>query len=182
MRTFLLSSFPSLSFESPSPLTFTDFLAECRRHLPSAEYEKLDAICATPSTGNTPFAKAWQQTRAQWQRVNEQKRKEALGLEKSGTTSAESDQLIHDMNAAWLASDPLLREKALYKSLWNWIVTQRRQAPFSLTDLMGYALQLQLIERIQLWNESEGLTQFKEHTHSFLEPVLEELRKQELST
>jgi hypothetical protein len=83
--------------------------------------------------------------------------------------------------AAWEESDPLRREQALLQAQWNWIDAHRRQAPYSLTDLLGYALQLRLLERKDQWEEPAGQTQFEEHTRSFLEPLIEQLQQQELS-
>jgi hypothetical protein len=64
---------------------------------------------------------------------------------------------------------------------WNWIEDHRRRAPYSLTDLVGYGLQLRLLERRDGWEEGPGATQFDEHTESFLDPLIEQLRTRELS-
>lgn len=181
MRTYLLASFPALAFEGPCPMEFNSFLQNCSSHLPPSEFSELDAVCSTPPEGDSSFSRKWRTTLADWRSFNTQERKQKLGQEKGREIYIDSDQLRGDLYSAWQTNDPLLREKALAGSLWNWIETQRRSAPFSLDDLIGYALQLRILERMALWNESEGQTQFQEHTQSFLEPVLEELRKQDLS-
>lgn len=183
MRTYLLASFPALSLESPCPLRFNEFMRECSAHLSNSDQEELDAVCVNPPSGKSAFAKDWSKSKGEWQAQNQHERLHRLQHEAmlSTPTDIESDQLRGDHQQAWQATDPLLREKGLQSSLWNWIEDRRRQAPYSLQDLLGYALQLQILERQELWNESEGLKQFQEHTQSFLAPVLEELRKQELS-
>ncbi len=183
MRTYLLSSFPALSLEAPCPLKFGEFMRECSAHLSSSDLDELDAVCANPPTGKSAFAKEWTQAKAEWQAQNQYERRQRLPQETVTGTPGDiaSDQLRGEHQQAWQASDPLIREKGLQASLWNWIEDRRRQAPYSLQDLLGYALQLQILERREIWNEAEGLKQFQEHTQSFLAPVLEELRKQELS-
>ncbi|MDF3128311.1 hypothetical protein P0Y35_03795 [Kiritimatiellaeota bacterium B1221] len=183
MRTYLLSSFPSLSLDAPSPISFGEFMRECSTHLSPSDLEELDAVCASPPSGKSAFAKEWSKLQAVWHAQNQYERRQRLPQETVTSTPAEfdSDQLHDDHQLAWQASNPLAREKALQASLWNWIEIRRRQDPFSLQDLLGYALQLQILEHREIWNETEGLKQFQEHTQSFLAPVLEELRKQELS-
>lgn len=180
MRIFLLASFPSLSFEDEPPLPFEDFAQSCGEHLSNFDMQELDAICSTPPQGKTAFAKAWAEGWNQWNLFNIQERKQRLSQEKSDMVTIASDQLRKNLDDAWQAADPLSREKALLGSLWDWIDEKRRQTPLSQTDLLGYGLQLQLLERKSMWNESVGQTQFNIHTQKFLEPVLEELRKQEL--
>lgn len=163
---------------------FEDLMRECSAHLSASDFEELDAVCSTPPSGKSTFAKAWTVALDQWHSQNRRERSQRMTQDSAAVLPAEnvdSDQLRGDQQAAWQATDPLLRETGLQRSLWNWIETRRRQAPYSLDDLIGYALQLQLLERRETWNESDGQNQFQEHTQSFLEPVLEELRKQELS-
>ena len=183
MRFFLLASFPALNFDGTCPMSFEDLLRECAAHLSPADFEELDATCSLPSSGKSPFAKAWKKAKEAWQAANVAERSKRLAQSPvhAEAPGFPSDQLRGDSETAWQAADPLLREKALLRALWNWIETRRRQAPFSLDDLIGYALQLQMLERSQIWHESTGLSQFQEHTQSFLAPVLEELRNQELS-
>lgn len=184
MRVFLLASFPSLQFDGNCPLSFEDLLRECAAHLPPDEFAELDAVTSQPPGGSTRFAHDWQLAWAAWQTANETERSKRLPGTPAPTPSFNafpSDQLRHDLENAWQAADPLLREKGLLRALWNWVEQRRRQAPFSLDDLNGYALQLQMLERSGIWQDAQGLTQFQEHTQSFLEPVLEALRNQELS-
>ncbi|MGA0334298.1 MAG: hypothetical protein ACO3N7_03430 [Kiritimatiellia bacterium] len=182
MRVFLLTSYPSLSFEGPNPTGFDSFIRDCSNHLSPADFAELDAVCATPPEGKSAFARDWAEVLKKSNAHNSSERAQRLGLADSPQKPfIENNPLRGGLESAWNAPHPLQREKILLRTLWDWIGERRRSRPFSLEDLMGYALQLRILERMQLWSESEGQIQFQEHTQSFLEPVLEELRKQELS-
>ncbi|MDA3873771.1 MAG: DUF2764 family protein [Kiritimatiellae bacterium] len=186
MRTYVLASFPSLSFEGSCPFPYEKLFIDCAAHLSASDLEELDAVCATPPAGKSSFAKAWALARRQADVHNIHERlqrhpDDTLSLEKTESLQGPFDQLRSDIQTAWEASNPLLRETALLRALWNWIEDRRRTAPYSLDDLIGYALQLRLLERKDSWSESEGKTQFEQHISTFLEPVVEEVRKQELS-
>lgn len=186
MRTYVLASFPSLSFEGSCPFPYEKLFNDCAAHLSASDLEELDAVCSTPPGGTSAFAKAWALARRQADTHNIRERlqrhpDDSFSHEKGETDDGPFDQLRNDIQAAWETSNPLLRETALLRALWNWIEDRRRVAPYSLEDLIGYALQLRLLERKDSWSESEGKTQFEQHISTFLEPVIEEVRKQELS-
>jgi hypothetical protein len=191
MRIYVLASFPSLSFDGSCPFPYEKLFNVCAAHLSVSDLEELDAVCSSPPSGKSLFAKAWTLARQQAHALNTRERlqrhpDDALSIEKEGKIEKEaetgtSDQLRGDLRSAWEASNPLLRETALLRALWNWIEERRRAAPYSLDDLLGYALQLRLLERKDSWNDAEGHTQFEQQLSTFLEPVLEEVRKQELS-
>lgn len=165
-------------------MSYGDLLRECAAHLPSADYEELDAATSQPPSGKTTFARAWKTAYLDWHAFNVTERHKRLPGEQNASPAPPaiaSDQLRNDLQNAWQAADPLLREQSLLRALWQWIETRRRQAPFSLDDLIGYALQLQILARREHWNDAAGQTLFQEHTQSFLQPVIEELRNQELS-
>jgi len=184
MRIYLLASFPSLSLHDPAPVKYEEFLHRCAAHLSESDLTELDAVCSTPPGGSTAFAKSWAQAWKVLDTVNQRERLQRLPRTAGDTLPAlpgSEDQLRADALAAWEESDPLGRETALLQAQWNWIDSRRRHAPYSLTDLCGYALQLRLLERRDSWDEPAGRTQFDEHTASFLAPLLEKLRQQDLS-
>ncbi len=186
MRIYVLASFPSLSFEGSCPFPYEKLFNVCAAHLSASDLEELDAVCSTAPSGKSSFAMAWALARGQADTLNIRERlqrhpDESLSQDKLEGGEVTSDQLRSDIQAAWEASNPLLRETALLRALWNWIEDRRRAAPYSLDDLIGYALQLRLLERKVSWSDSEGKAQFEQHISTFLEPVIEEVRKQELS-
>jgi hypothetical protein len=185
MRIYLLASFPSLSLHESAPLSFEEFLVRCSAHLSASDLQELDAICDDHTAGTSSFAKEWQEASAEFNDINFRERIQRLPsespAEKMLPSAGRHDQLRRDTEAAWETVNPLRREEALLLAKWKWLEDRRRINPYSLDDLLGYALQLQLLERKSRWDEASGLIQFQEHTQAFLEPVLEELRKQELS-
>ena len=184
MRIYLLASFPTLSLHDPAPLNLEEFFHRCAAHLSESDLSELDAICSTPPGGSSTFAKHWATAWTVLDTVNRRERLQRLPRTAGDTLPAlpgEEDQLRKEALDAWEESDPLRRETALLQAQWNWIDDRRRKAPYSLTDLCGYALQLRLLERRDSWDEPAGRTQFNEHTASFLAPLLEKLRQQDLS-
>jgi len=186
MRIYLLASFPTLTFHQPAPFTFEALFSDCARHLSSNDLAELDAVCSTPPEGSSRFARDWAHAQREFHDLNTRERRSRLPAEQTASSSPKAvapkhDALRADVRAAWSETDPLKRETRLLQAQWNWIEERRRAAPFTLVDLMGYALQLRLLERKDAWEEAAGETQFEEHIHSFLDPVIEEIRTQELS-
>ncbi|MEX2607695.1 MAG: hypothetical protein WD708_10145 [Kiritimatiellia bacterium] len=186
MRIYVLASFPSLSFDGSCPFPYEKLFNDCAAHLSASDLEELDAVCSTPPSGKSAFARAWGLARRQADALNTRERlqrrpDESLSDKRIDGETGTFDQLRDDFHAAWEASNPLLRETALLRALWIWIEERRRAAPYSLDDLIGYALQLRLLERKDSWSDTEGKAQFEQQLSTFLEPVLEEVRKQELS-
>ena len=185
MRTYLLASFPSLSFEDKPPFAFERLITDCARQLSLSDLEELEAVCSVPPEGRTPFARDWRAAWEGFQAVNVRERLDRLppsaGLPERRSPAMPPDAMRADLEAAWSAEDPLRRETTLLRALWNWIESRRRARPFSLDDLLGYALQLKLLERRDRWDDTHGQTQFDEHTQAFLEPVIDQLRTQDLS-
>jgi hypothetical protein len=184
MRVYLLTSFPSLSAQSPVPMTFEEFFHRCAAHLPETELSALDAACSIPPEGDSPFAKEWSEAWTAFDTVNRRERLQRLPRAAGDALPAAPsthDRLRGEVQAAWQASNPLERETDLLMAQWNWIEDRRRAAPYSLVDLIGYGLQLKLLERRDGWEETHGVNQFEEHTASFLDPLIEQLRTRDLS-
>ncbi len=184
MRVFLLTSLPSLSMDAPAPLTYEAFFHRCAAHLPEADLTELDGSCSTPPSGQHPFVREWVDAWRTLDHLNRRERLQRLPRDAGDVLPAlptTHDQLRSDGLEAWQATNPLERELLLLKGQWNWIEERRRLAPYSLTDLMGYGLQLRLLERRDSWEEAPGQSQFEEHTESFLDPLIGQLRTRELS-
>lgn len=185
MRVYLLASFPSLSFHDKAPMPFERLVTDCARQLSLSDFEELDAVCSPPPAGDSAFAKAWAGAWEGFRAVNARQRLDRLPHDPAAHARTSPvfppDAMRADLAAAWEETDPLKRETALLRAKWNWIEERRRAAPLSLADLLGYALQLKLLERKDRWDEAHGQTQFDEHTQAFLDPVIDELRTQDLS-
>lgn len=184
MRVYLLSSFPTLSPHAPVPFPYETFFRRCADHLPENELEEIDAVCATPPGGKSDFAKAWADAWTTLDQINRRERLQRLPRDAADTLPprpTSHDQLRAEALDAWSASTPLERETALLTAQWSWIDAHRRPAPYSLADLLGYGLQLRLLERRDSWDETQGAAQFNEHADSFLDPLIDKLRTTELS-
>jgi len=183
MRVFLLTSFPTLDFDSPAPLGFEEVFTRCADHLSESDLQELEEVCSRPPEGSTRFAHEFKIAWECIQSKNQSERLAKLPTLDQNSNSRPShhpdSQLRSDLEVAWVETDPLKRETALLKSEWNWLESKRRLSPFSLDDLFGYALQLRLLERKDSWEEAAGETQFITHVRSFIDPVLEDLAPQE---
>lgn len=185
MRVYLLSSLPTLSLEAPAPIGMSEFFMRCGDALSTKDMNELETVCAHPPEGSSSFATSWAATWSILQEWNQQERNNRLTTPETLTLTTDHEpdsQLYVDLTAAWTETDPLKREKALMRAEWNWLEHQRRQAPYTARDLFGYALQLQLLNRKDQWEDAAGETQFNDHVRSFLEPVLDDLVPQEIST
>lgn len=186
MRQFLLSSFPSLQFQEPAPLKLEEMLTRCAQQLSEAELEELSSVCSAAPGGSTAFARDWQTAWAGLKDLNNRERMKRLTPDAAGELPAAPVQSDERLNAegrrAWDAGDPLQREQALLLAQWRWIEERRRAAPYTEDDLLGYALQLKLLEQRDAWNADTGAVQFAEQTESFMNPLLETLRAKEDQT
>ena len=182
MRVYLLSSLPSLSLDAPAPLGMSELFMRSGDALSTSDMNELEGICGQPPEGTSPFARKWIRTWTILQAWNQKERSDRLPTSERPsitTDDAPDSQFQNDLTAAWSETDPLKREIGLLRAEWNWLESHRRRAPYSSTDLLGYALQLQLLNRKDQWEESAGETLFQDHVRSFLEPVLEDLVPQE---
>lgn len=181
MRVFLLTSFPSLAVDAPAPLGVAEVLSRCADLLPEADLQALEDLCSHPSGGDSTFARDWRQVWEILQAWNRRERRSRLSLSAEEAPVASviqpNSQLRGDLEQAWAESDPLKRETALLQAEWNWLEAKRRASPYSMEDLFGYVLQLQLLERKDRWEEEAGAAQFQAHVRSFLDPVLEQLQE-----
>jgi hypothetical protein len=186
MRQFLLSSFPSLQLQEPAPLKLEEMLSRCAQHLSEAELEELSAVCSAPPDGSSPFSRDWQTAWTGLKYLNDRERTKRLPPESvkelPPAPEKTDDRLRAEGLRAWEAEDPLQREQGLMLAQWNWIEARRRAAPYSEDDLLGYALQLKLLEQRDAWDAESGAVQFAEQTESFMNPLLETLRAKEEQT
>jgi len=177
MRVFLLTSFPSLSFNAPPPLSMDAVLSRCGDHLSSAEMQEMEALSSTPPEGTSAFAMEWFQVWSSIHTWNQKNRLAAISADSDQSITVPDSQVRRNLIEAWEESDPLKRETAVLHTEWDWLERQRRAAPYSKDDLYGYILQTQLLERKDRWQEQAGLTQFQSHVASFLDPVLDDLQE-----
>ena len=179
MRTFLLSSFPTLSLQAPAPLTLEAFLTRCAQHLSVGDMDELEAVCEQPPGGDSAFARAWRAAWGEVRNFNDVARAGKLPPEALDSKAVAQpyayDRLRSGTKAAWESGDPLSRERLLLEAKWDWLEERRRAAPYSEADLFAYAIQLRLLEIRDTWREEDGVTQFDEQAKTFLSPVLDQL-------
>ena len=174
MRLYVLASLPMLDPELEPPLSSGELMERCAASLPALELLELQAICATPPSGDSPFAFRWRQIWSQWRSANDAERMRRLDIPQgrnSGGDGRLDVRLLEGIDAAWEMTNPMEREKALQRLLWQWLDDARQADPYSFSDLAGYALQLRLLERRQKWSEHRGEQIFNGQVNAILDAL-----------
>lgn len=149
---YLLSGLPSLSASGPCPISYGEFLSQCRGNIGTKEWEFLSRL-SLDGKGNALTAE-WAETYAAYADLLAAARRRRKDGQPA--PAAQPTLLSRAVDAAVLDTDPLTAEKTLIAYLFSeideWIGTHA----FDLRALTGYALKLQLCERQSSFRQEEG--------------------------
>jgi len=163
---FLAASLPSLSLDSPPPLSFDQFRALCAEHFTPGEMRALDEL-RSPVTEDArdAFVSGWRHrevrlrnavARARAARL--QKDPAACVREQQGFDASE-ERAVAD---AFAKNTPADRELALDRFRWKQIEELAGFDMFSPRALLAYGLKLRLAERWAGMSEEKGRAQAEE--------------------
>lgn len=180
MYGFLLSSYPALSFHMEGPVpSLEEFVTEAQIHVSANDIREIQRITQLPPGGESRFAKAWGTFWAQAHNAITKERTQRLVHTHLHGTYFEhmgwDVRLANQIHEAWLAPNPLMREEAFLQAQWIWIDEQRRIAPSTQQDMLGFALQLGILEQVARWDDELGRKTFDQELDKLFSPLLEHL-------
>lgn len=155
---YLISSLPTLSSEDDMPMTYEEFLLNCRGNVSEDKYELLESLTLSSTEG--PLVKEWASTYGMLIKELNSQRSMALGkpypagYDKDGTNA----QVV---STALAAKTPLESEQILLDYEFELLDTLVGMHMFDDYVLFGYALKLKLLERKSCFEKAKGQAEFK---------------------
>lgn len=177
-HTYLLSSFPMLSFDGLPPFTYEQFIHRCRDFVSEGEAELLMSIPDALKAGVEPRDRTlerWIEFEVGVRNEGVRLRAERLQwnaeryLRKDGAQP--NTEITHLVQESRRSSDPLEGERVLDRARWRALDELGRGHYFDTGALVIYALKLQILLRWQRIRESDGTQQ--------LEAALERIKMQD---
>lgn len=157
---YFASTLPLLVLEGPPPFTAEAFLARCQEQL-SAEH--VEAVRALMGQGDSrhPFVVAWRNRETQFRNAIVKARVAKRQGVDAGPWLREHGGfdvwVEHGVVAAFQATDPLKRERALDQILWQLAGELAGPEPLTAQAIFAYAIRLQMTIRWSKVDATRGL-------------------------
>jgi hypothetical protein len=157
---YFASTLPSLSFGDVPPWSVEDFVAECARHLTSADFRALKTLVADGSSEqDANVVKHWRETQASLGNAIVRHRAHRRGTEPSPhyrPPAYVDPSLAKRVDEALTRPTPLERERALDQLRWHLIGEWMGHDLFGCRVILGYALQLRVLARWTSFDKDIG--------------------------
>ncbi len=155
---YLISSLPMLKTDGTIPMSFEDFLEQCKPNVSAATYRSL---CKLESTENGhPMLKEWSHFRSILMDEAAFQRKIKLGKPAAPPDNRESE-IANTVAAALTAKNPLISEQILLDLEFRKIDAMMGLHSFDDYYLFGYAIKLKLLERQTVFKQEDGSREFR---------------------
>lgn len=161
------ATLPMLFYENSLPLTREDFLDVCQRTMLEGDFQALET-CTTSLEGDPEDYEGFSGRFQKWEtalrnalvklRAKEQGLDEREFLREGG----EGFGVDEIASAAMKIDSPLEAEHFLNRARWNYVEELKSGHIMDLEFLMGYYLQIQILERKESFKEKEGFENYKE--------------------
>lgn len=153
---YFAATLPAVSLTAEPQWTLDQFVAAASEQLTAGDRRELAAILA--GGGTSSFAKEWREYRHQIAVAAARLRAERRGLDLAAIGTDEESPL--DVRAAvgeaFLAADPMERQRRLDGLLWRRLESLRQWAPFSPAAVFAFGCQIQLAWQWQPRTQEEG--------------------------
>lgn len=158
-HVYLVASLPTLLPHPARRLSVDEFLALCRRHLSSRDFERLAGAQIedheTPPA--TPVYAAWRAFDADLREQLLLLRAGALGWNAAEFSRRDQPVLVTEpVRAAFEASDPRGAERALFQLRWRFLDELDRAHFMRWENLVVYTLKLQLLDQLLAASQERG--------------------------
>ena len=166
---YLLASLPMLRADGGLPLTYAEFLAQCKSAVSDAKYALLENLTLSSSKG--PLLAEWAKFYAALERELVRFRNQRLDRQPQ-KAGLKDETVFKEISAAVGGKNPLEAEKAMlaleFKKLDELIGTHS----FDDHALFGYALKLKLLERKNVFDPKKGKTELNRILDGLLNRIL----------
>ncbi|OGH56233.1 MAG: hypothetical protein A3G34_05990 [Candidatus Lindowbacteria bacterium RIFCSPLOWO2_12_FULL_62_27] len=163
---YLMSSLPTLSLDTPPPLTTDQFRLQCKTWLTPLEWAAVEEVLTfNESRSANPFLLRWRDREIQLRNAIARQRAARLGvdpephLREHGAYDASTDKSIIN---AFARPTPIEREMELDRLRWRIVDETAGFDPYQLSGLLAYALKIRLSRRWAKMDEGRGRAALEE--------------------
>ena len=156
---YFAASLPMLRMDRAVPMSYKAFMSQAAEHLSPRDYKDLQLAVFSPSEekASLPIVRDWKSFTTRLQRAVNKARAERLGF--SGWecgSDKEMDAKAHEI----VDMNPLEGERAMLSLCFDFLSSRETGSPFSSSQLMIYALKLQILERSNAFDREKGRAEF----------------------
>lgn len=159
---YLVASLPMLRYDSPSPITVDQFLADCRSAMDGKAYHLVE--CAvTGKPANNRFLRTYQHFCLMVRKELSEQRARRLSLPgETYKNDGEKSYVITDAVRAAVSNENVLdAEMSLIILQWKQLDEMTAGHTFDMEGVLGYALKLGIITRKNLFDNEQGNIEFR---------------------
>lgn len=158
-RYYFLSSLPMLRFGDKAPMSWDSFVEYAQERVPSSDLELLTAISNGEYKGNR-FLREFKEFCDTANNAVNVRRKVALG--KDAVVSSQEDfDTAKFGNAVMATKNPLDAELLIMKYKFDYLEKKLAFKAFSQDVVLGYALELRILLRKDLFNVENGNAEYQ---------------------
>jgi len=154
---YLLSSLPYLIFEIKKQISSENFLSESEKWLSKKDMNTLKNVYLN----NTTLKPEDPDILKEWKKFNTTLREEIMTMRTAQKTHTK-EILTENLKNIYEEKNPLLMEKRFEKTRWDFIEQKEFSYNFDINSLVLYFLKLQILERLLVFNKTEGTKIFDE--------------------
>lgn len=155
---YLISSLPMLKTDGTIPMSFEEFLEQCKSNVSAATYQSLCDL-ESPTNGH-PMLKEWSRFMNALVEEATFQRKLKLGKPASPPDNRESE-IANTVAAALAAKNPLISEQILLDLEFRKVDSMLGLHSFDEYFLFAYAIKLKLLERQTVFKQEDGSKEFR---------------------
>ena len=166
---YLAASLPVLSFGIKPPLSYGDFIEDCRRLMPSKDFAIIEKATLIP-TASIPTQNYVLDAWIVFDRNlrNEMVKFRSTHAKKDPTDFLRGEKGVDPFLAnivleATKAPDPLTAERFIDKTKWQRLEELEQGYYFDIANLITYAIKLQILERYQAIESPKGQEVFHQY-------------------
>lgn len=157
---YFAASLPMLRMDREAPMSYASFMEKASGHLSKRDFSDLSLAVFGARNGDASLeiVREWQEYAGKLSTAINKVRAERLGF--PGYAHDVDKSLENTARDIVENKDPLEGEKAILSLYFDFLSEREKGDPFSSTALMIYALKLQILERVNAFDESKGRTEF----------------------
>lgn len=159
---YLISSLPMLSLENEPAISYQDFLSRCREQLSDSDFKELEkAVFSKTDGARHPLMRRWEHYINDVNSILKDERSRKLGWETEGFSNVNNPALRDRIHRASFSMNPLEGEKEILAIYFDFLDSCGSSDPFDVEALMIYALKIQIIERMNVFDMEKGRREFR---------------------
>lgn len=156
---YLISSLPTLKTDESMPISYDEFLRQCKSAVNGKTYKELCSLDVSSTTSKISFVKKWTAFNGSLMKELNKRRAEKFG-KKVESDMERNSQIEKVVAQAMSAQNPLQAEKILLDAQFAYLDSLVSMHFFDDNVLFGYAVKLKLLERQNVFETEKGKQEF----------------------